>query len=87
MKAISIKTETGNQILKTLVKANGWRIQAQYDENAFDKGIDFNSYSLEKEGIELYFEWTNWLEWEISGDPEIIQKLSQDFGFELKAEG
>jgi len=84
MKAIDIKTETGNEILDVLVKTKGWRIQSQYDAIAFDKGIDFDSYTLEKNGMELYFEWTNWFEWEISGDPVTIQKLSQDFSFELK---
>ncbi len=84
MKVVNIKTESGKQILKALVKSDGWCIQSQYDESAFDKGIDFDSYTLEKKQIELYFEWTNWFEWEISGDPETIQKLSHDFGLGLK---
>jgi hypothetical protein len=84
IKVKNIETAFGNSLLKSLVQVNGWRIQSQYDEDSFDKGIDFDRYVIEKEDIELIFEWTNWFEWEISGDQTTIEKLSQCYDFEIK---
>ena len=84
MKAIDIKTEIGIEILQSLVRANGWHIQQQYDESAFDKGVDFDRYVIEKNGLELCFEWTNWLEWEITGDSNILERLSSQYGLKLE---
>ncbi|WP_428241689.1 hypothetical protein [Gynuella sp.] len=86
MKAINIKTELGNEILASLIKLHGWRVKSEYSKLAFDKGIDFDSYILEKEGVRLEFEWTNWFEWEISGSIETLQELAKNYGFELNLE-
>ncbi|WP_196161732.1 hypothetical protein [Reinekea sp. G2M2-21] len=83
MKATRIDTELGNIILETLVKSKGWRVHSQYDQTAFDKGIDFDSYLIEKDGNKLKFEWTNWFEWEIVGDKSTMTQLSQEFEFNL----
>lgn len=83
MKAVDVKTEIGNEILASLVKSNGWRIQSQYDESAYDKGVDFDSYIIEKNGLELCFEWTNWSEWEITGDSHSVEQLSIQYGLNL----
>lgn len=86
MKASLVKTEIGNTILHTLVKSEGWRIQAEYDANAFDKGIDFDQYTLQKKGAVLHFEWTNWLEWEITGDSKTLLELAQAYGFKISSD-
>ncbi|WP_205695301.1 hypothetical protein [Corallincola luteus] len=46
---------------------------------AFDKGIDFDSYTLKKGKQTLHFEWSNWFEWEIEGDDDVIQSLIVSF--------
>ncbi len=66
-----IKTELGNEIL-LLLKKDKWRVKSQYPIFAFDKGIDYDEYTLQKEKLILTFTWDNWFEWEISGDDESI---------------
>ena len=58
MKIENIDTETGNKILKQL-RQDGWKITDQYDRFAFDKGTDFDSYTLTKGNDELCLEWSN----------------------------
>ncbi|RCU51700.1 hypothetical protein DU002_04310 [Corallincola holothuriorum] len=78
MKIENIETERGNEILAGLRKA-GWKIAKQYNRLAFDKGIDFDSYTLKKCQQTLHFEWSNWFEWEIEGDDDVIQSLIVSF--------
>lgn len=78
MKIDNIDTATGNKILEQLRK-EGWKIANQYNQLAFDKGIDFDSYTLKKGSQELYLEWSNWLEWEIHGDECEISHLIVKF--------
>ena len=77
MKIENVESDLGNKILKHLVKEEGWRIQSQYDPTAFDKGVDFDSYAIKKGGKELSFEWSNWFEWEITGDTEMLKLLAK----------
>tara|TARA_A100001391_G_scaffold117899_1_gene79921 strand:- start:4274 stop:4465 length:192 start_codon:yes stop_codon:yes gene_type:complete len=51
---------------------------------AFDKGIDFDSYTLRKDSLELVLEWSNWFEWEIRGDQEALQPLAEGHGLEIR---
>ncbi len=81
MKITNIKTQTGNTILDAL-KKDGWKQTQEYSPLAFDKGIDFDSYTLKKAGETLAFEWTNWFEWEISGSTEVIENLVEKYGLE-----
>jgi hypothetical protein len=73
-----IETEAGNKIL-TELKRDGWKIVAQYNRLAFDKGIDFDSYTLKKGEEKLYFEWSNWFEWEVQGSKDEIENLVATF--------
>ena len=77
-----IPTELGNDIIETL-KKNGWKIRKQYNLFAFDKGIDFDSYTLKKGTDMLHFEWTNWFEWEIKGNPEKIIELADEYKLKI----
>lgn len=83
MKLTSIKTELGNKILEDLAK-DGWKKTKEYNLFAFDKGIDFDSYTLKKAGMCLEFEWTNWFEWEIEGPNKDITALVEKYGLENK---
>lgn len=74
MKIEIIGTDTGNEILLHL-KKDGWKVTDQYNRLAFDKGIDFDSYTLKKGTEKLYFEWNNWFEWEIRGSGSEISNL------------
>lgn len=78
-----IPTELGNDILETL-KRNGWKVRKQYNIFAFDKGVDFDSYTLKKGTDKLHFKWTNWFEWEIKGNPDIIKELADRFDLKIK---
>lgn len=81
MKIEYIETEKGNEILIRL-KEEGWRVADQYNQYAFDKGIDYDSYTLRKGDKELHFEWTNWFEWEIQGNEAEIGVLIKRFGLQ-----
>ena len=78
MKIENIDTEMGNKILEQL-RQDGWKISDQYNRLAFDKGIDFDSYTLKKGNDELYLEWSNWFEWEIKGSECEIGNLIAKF--------
>ena len=78
MKLESVKTAVGNRILEDL-QNNGWTITAQYSPLAFDKGIDFDSYTLSKGKETLYLEWTNWFEWEIHGSEVELMTLLKKY--------
>lgn len=74
MKIEYIETEKGNEILDQL-RTDGWKLTDQYNRLAFDKGIDFDSYTLTKGNETLYFEWSNWFEWTIQGSNIEIENL------------
>jgi hypothetical protein len=80
-----IKTDVGNDILTQLVRA-GWVVKGEYALTAFDKGIDYDSYTLARDGARLEFEWSNWDEWQIRGPREIVQAICAEFGVELRGE-
>jgi hypothetical protein len=81
MKIENIDTEKGNEILVQLRK-DGWKISDQYNRLAFDKGIDFDSYTLKKGDEKLYLEWSNWFEWEIQGSEREIGHIIAKFNLE-----
>ncbi len=82
---IGLDTEQGNQLLETLMR-EGWKKVKEYSPLAFDKGIDFDSYSLRKDGVELVLEWTNWFEWEIRGDDAALEALADQYGLKIRDE-
>ena len=80
-----IKSDVGFAIFETL-KAEGWRVTSEYSPLMFDKGIDFDAYTLKKEKQVIYFEWTNWFEWEIKAKPEIILPICERFALPIPEE-
>ncbi len=69
--------------IKTAVEAHlevGWRAVFVYD--GMDAWIDYGRVDLEKEGLKLCFEWTNWDEGEISGHDALIEDIKQTFHLE-----
>lgn len=80
----NIETALGNEILESL-KVDGWKVTKQYSPLAFDKGIDFDSYTLKKDGQRINFEWTNWFEWTIRADQAVIAEINQRINEPSKA--
>ncbi len=78
LKIVHIETELGNQIIEALLKA-GWKKAKAYHVLAFDKGIDFDSYTLKQDGSQLHFEWTNWFEWEVTGSRHAVEALIKTY--------
>lgn len=81
-----IKTEVGNDVLTQLARA-GWRVAYEYPLTAFDKGIDFDAYTLARGGERVEFEWTNWDEWTIRGPHAVVVTICDDFGIARGREG
>jgi hypothetical protein len=78
-----IETKLGNQIISNL-KQDGWKIIDQYDAEMFDKGIDFDSYTLKLRNKKLVFEWDNWLEWKVNGDKQTVDQLEEKYQLHSK---
>jgi hypothetical protein len=74
-----IKTETFNHILDAYLEA-GWKAIFVYD--GIDAWIDYGRVDLEKSGLKLCFEWTNWDEGDISGTEALIRDIKQTFQLE-----
>lgn len=78
-----LETALGNRILEAL-RQRGWKCTQEYWPLAFDKGIDFDSYTFEKGEQRLYFEWTNWFEWEVTGTSPALEDLARAYGLTFK---
>lgn len=78
MKIINLPTIKGNAIIHIL-RREGWTKTKEYSWLAFDKGIDFDSYELHKDGQLLAFTWTNWFEWEVTGSCIAVSNLAQAY--------
>ena len=74
----NIETEVGNRMFESL-KAEGWQQVAQYSPMAFDKGIDYDSYTLRRGLDELRLEWDNWFEWKLSGPSGLVEEIAERF--------
>lgn len=61
-----ISTDIGEQLIAEL-KDRGWKVVKEYSRLAFDKGIDYDAYSLQRNGERVECVWDNWTEWEIIG--------------------
>ncbi len=66
----------GNALLKALV-SEGWRVVSEYSDQMIDKGVDFDSYTLKRDGKKIRMEWDNWQEWSITGEEEVIGEVSK----------
>jgi hypothetical protein len=72
-----IPTEKFNDILKAHL-SSGW--QKTYVYEGFDAWIDYGRVDLRRGRERLRFEWTNWLEGEISGPPTIVRSVADAHG-------
>lgn len=79
---VYLETAAGNEIIDDL-KKKGWRRTAQYSPFAFDKGIDFDSYTLKNKDLVLTFEWCNWFEWEVKGSTAALNILILDYSLKI----
>ena len=68
-----VPTPKFNQILKAHL-AKGW--VKTYEYEGFDAWIDYGRVDLRSGREILRFEWTNWLEGEISGSPGAVAELT-----------
>ncbi len=78
-----IETDTFYSIVKYLKKSK-WNLDIEYNDQLFDKGIDFDFYQFSKSSMVILFAWNNWFEGEIKGDLYLLNKLSERFDFQLK---
>jgi hypothetical protein len=70
-----IETELGNSLLKYLV-ANNWKVVNEYSDMMFDKGIDYDSYTLKSDTYKIEMDWDNWFEWKVTGTEESIEIIT-----------
>ncbi len=83
VKIIELDTDYGIKIIDDL-KSKGWKQTKQYSPFAFDKGIDFDSYTLKKSGLKLKFEWCNWFEWEVTGSSNALESLAVEYSLKIE---
>ena len=81
--ATNIETEIFYSIIKFL-RENNWDLKAEYDENMFDKGIDFDFYELCKNGEIIILAWSNWFEGEIKASTTALNEIAERFKIILK---
>jgi hypothetical protein len=81
--ATSIDTGIFYSIIEYL-KTNNWKLMAEYDENIFDKGIDFDLYQFSKNGETLLLVWNNWFEGEIKAKAKTLDEIATHFKIILK---
>ncbi|MDF2514821.1 MAG: hypothetical protein K0R59_117 [Sphingobacterium sp.] len=80
--ATGIDTEIFYSILDFL-KQNRWKLDLEYDEKIFNKGIDFDLYQFSKDSDIITLAWDNWFEGEIKADKKILDELAHYFSFDL----
>lgn len=81
--ATNIETDIFYSIIKFLKTAH-WKLRAEYDENIFDKGIDFDFYEFCKGDEKIRLAWSNWFEGEIEGTLETLNEIAQHFKIDLR---
>ena len=81
MKIEFLDTDKGESIIEDL-KNDGWQIKKEYPL-VYDKGIDYDYCVLKKAGKKLRFEWSNWFEWEVTGDASSLLELSNKYHLEI----
>jgi len=75
-----IPTETFNDIIKTLLN-DDWK--KTYEYKGFDAWIDYGKVKLKKNGSKLVFEWDNWTEGSIEGQPAVLEAIADECDFEV----
>jgi hypothetical protein len=71
-----IPTARFNEILNACLR-EGWRKCYEYEN--FDSWIDYGRVDVRHGYETLRFEWTNWLEGEISGAPSILREIGRRY--------
>ena len=71
-----VETETWHRVIEDL-EAEGF--EEVYRYGGFDAGIDYSRFDLKSRGGEelVVFEWDNWAEGEIRGDPGRLAALRE----------
>ena len=82
---IATNIETGLfYLIIEFLKNNNWNLTAEYDENIFDKGIDFDLYQFNKNDETLLLVWNNWFEGEIKARTKTLDEIAEHFKVILK---
>ena len=76
--ATNIETSLFYSIVEFL-KETGWELELEYDENCFDKAIDFDLYQFSKHDDKILLAWNNWFEGEIKTTTRILEMISDHF--------
>ena len=72
-----VETETWHRVIEDL-EAEGF--EEAYRYGGFDAGIDYSRFDLKNRGEELVvFEWDNWAEGEIRGEPRRLEAIREKF--------
>lgn len=79
--ATFIATNDFNSILD-LLKLNKWKIKAEYLN--FDKGIDFDFYTLRKNNEEILLTWDNCEEGSIKAEENVLNWLQKELGLQFR---
>jgi hypothetical protein len=79
-----INTDLGNSMLRDL-KTDGWKVTSEYSDQMFDKGIDFDAYTLKRGGAKVELEWDNWKEWTITGPTAFLVGLAERYNLTNRA--
>lgn len=83
---IRITTNIDTTIFYSIIeflKNDKWILVAEYDENMFDKGIDFDYYEFIKQEQKIRLAWTNWFEGEIEANTLILNQIAEQFRIKL----
>ena len=73
----NVETETWHRVIEDL-EAEGF--EEVYRYGGFDAGIDYSRFDLKNGADELVvFEWDNWAEGEIKGEPRRLEALRAKF--------
>ena len=81
--ATNIDTDVFYSIIEFL-KTDNWDLMAEYDQNIFDKAIDFDFYEFQKYDERIRLAWNNWFEGEIEANTETLNEIGRHFKIDLK---
>lgn len=81
--ATNIDTDIFYSIVNFL-KKNDWKLIAEYSDEIFDKGIDFDLYQFSKNNETILLVWNNWFEGEIKATMENLNEISEHFNIIFK---
>lgn len=81
--ATNIETNLFYSIIEFL-KITNWKLTVEYDENIFDKGIDFDFYQFCQNDETITLAWNNWFEGEIKATDKTLNEISELFKISFK---